>query len=103
MDLGLKDKVAVVTGGDSGIGKATAELLAREGAKVALIDKTSKPLQQAVKEIEQFGEVLVVQAALTKLEAVEAAQRQILDRFGTVHILVHAAGITGTKATWQSY
>jgi 3-oxoacyl-[acyl-carrier protein] reductase len=40
MDLGLTDKVAVVMGGDSGLGKATVELLAREGAKVTLIDKT---------------------------------------------------------------
>jgi 3-oxoacyl-[acyl-carrier protein] reductase len=98
MDLGLKDKVAVITGGDSGIGKATAELLAREGAKIALIDRTLEPMEQAAKEVGQFGEVFAVQADLTKLEAVEAAQRQILDRFGTVHILVNAAGITGAAS-----
>lgn len=95
MDLGLKGKVAVVTGGDSGIGKATADLLVREGAKVAVIDKTSESLKQAVEEISQFGEALAVQADLTNLEEVEAAKRQILEQFGTVHILVHAAGITG--------
>jgi len=98
MDLGLKSKVAVITGSDSGIGKATAELLAREGAKVAMIDKTSEPLEQAAKEIGQFGEVFAVQADLTKLEAVKTAQSQILERFGMVHILVHAAGITGATS-----
>ncbi|GAA6616094.1 SDR family NAD(P)-dependent oxidoreductase [Scytonema sp. NUACC26] len=95
MDLGLSGKVAVVTGGDSGIGKATAELLACEGAKVAVIDRTSQSLEQAAKEIGQFGEVFAVQADLTKPEEVESAKHQILARFGTVHILVHAAGITG--------
>ncbi|MBE9193181.1 SDR family oxidoreductase [Gloeocapsopsis crepidinum LEGE 06123] len=95
MDLGLNGKIAVITGGDSGIGKATAKLLAREGAKVAIIDKTSETLQQAVEEIGKHGEAFAVHADLTKLEEVENAQRQILDRFGTVHILVHAAGITG--------
>jgi NAD(P)-dependent dehydrogenase (short-subunit alcohol dehydrogenase family) len=98
MDLGLNSKVAVVTGGDSGIGKATAELLLREGAKVALIDKTSEPLQQAARALKPFGEVFAVQADLTQLSAVEAAQRQILDRFGIVHILVNAAGITGATS-----
>jgi len=98
MDLGLKSKVAVITGSDSGIGKATAELLAREGAKVAMIDKTSEPLEQAAKESGQFGEVFAVQADLTKLEAVKTAQSQILERFGMVHILVHAAGITGATS-----
>jgi 3-oxoacyl-[acyl-carrier protein] reductase len=88
----------VITGGDSGIGKATAELLVREGAKVALINKTLESLEQAAKEVGQFGDVFAVQADLTKLEAVEAAQRQILDRFGTVHILVNAAGITGAAS-----
>lgn len=97
MDLELKGKVAVITGGDSGIGKATAELLAREGAKVTIIDKTSEPLEKAAKEIEKFGEVFAVQADLTKLEDVETAKRQILERFGTIHILVHAAGITGSS------
>ncbi len=95
MDLGLKGKVAVITGGGSGIGKATAELLAREGAKVALIGRALEPLQRETQAIQQFGEVLAVQADLTQVQEVEAAQRQILHHFKTVHILVHAAGITG--------
>lgn len=95
MDLGLAGKIAVVTGGGSGIGKATAELLAREGAKVAVIDKTSETLERAAKEIGRFGETLAVKVDLTKLKEVETAKHQILDHFKTVHILVHAAGITG--------
>ncbi|MEH2459907.1 SDR family NAD(P)-dependent oxidoreductase [Nostoc sp.] len=95
MDLGLKGKVAVITGGDSGIGKATAKLLAEEGAKVTIIDKTSESLQIAAQELRESGEIFTVQADLTQPKEVEAAKEQILERFGTVHILVHAAGITG--------
>ncbi|MEC4816436.1 MAG: SDR family oxidoreductase [Scytonema sp. PMC 1069.18] len=95
MDLGLNNKIAVITGGDSGIGKATARLLTQEGAKVALIDKTSEPLQQTAQELEKYGEVVAVQADLTKQNELETAKHQILERFKTVHILVHAAGITG--------
>ncbi|MEH2247783.1 SDR family NAD(P)-dependent oxidoreductase [Nostoc sp.] len=95
MDLGLKGKVAVITGGDSGIGKATAKLLAHEGAKVTIIDKTSESLHLAAEDLRKSGEIFTVQADLTKPEEVEAAKNQINERFGTVQILVHAAGITG--------
>ncbi|MBW4697600.1 MAG: SDR family oxidoreductase [Aphanocapsa lilacina HA4352-LM1] len=97
MDLGLTGKVAVVTGGDSGIGKATAERLAQEGASVAVTDRTSESLERATEEIGKFGEVFGVQADLTKPDDVESARRRILERFGAVHILVHAAGITGAS------
>ncbi|MDF5723537.1 MAG: SDR family NAD(P)-dependent oxidoreductase [Rhizonema sp. PD37] len=95
MDLGIKGKIAVITGADSGIGKATAQLLAQEGVKLALIDNTIEQIQEAAQEISKFEEVFAVKADLTKPKEVETAKRQILEHFGTVHILVHAAGITG--------
>lgn len=95
MDFGIKNKVAVITGGDSGIGKETAKLLANEGVKIALLDKTTEQLDQTIDEVKKVGEAFPVQADLTNLEEVEAAKQQILDRFGAVHILVNAAGITG--------
>ncbi len=55
MDFNIKDKVAVVTGGDSGIGIATAKLLITEGVKVALIDKTDEKLKQAAEEVGKIG------------------------------------------------
>lgn len=96
MDFGIKGKVAVITGGDSGIGKATAKLLAAEGVKIALLDRTIEPLKETVEEISKIGEVFPVSANLTNLEEVEAAKQQILNHFGTVHILVNCAGITGS-------
>ncbi|WP_036479327.1 SDR family NAD(P)-dependent oxidoreductase [Myxosarcina sp. GI1] len=95
MDFGIKGKVALITGGDSGIGKATAKLLADEGVKIALLDKTADKLQSTVDEINKIGEAMGVSADLTKLDAVENAKKQIVDRFGTVDILVNCAGITG--------
>ena len=95
MDFGIKGKVAVITGGDSGMGKATAKLLANEGVKIALLDKTTDKLEATVEEIGKIGEVIPVTADLTDLKQVEAAKQKVLDRFGTVHILVNCAGITG--------
>ena len=95
MDFGIKDKVAVITGGDSGMGKATAKLLAAEGVKIALIDKTTDELKATAEEISKIGEVIPVTADLRNLEEVEAAKQQILNYFGAVHILVNCVGITG--------
>ncbi|EAZ91236.1 SDR family NAD(P)-dependent oxidoreductase [Crocosphaera chwakensis] len=95
MDFGIKNKVALITGADSGIGKATAKLLAAEGVKIALSDKTTDQLQANAEEISEIGEVIPVTADLTKPEDIEAAKKEILTRFGTLHILVNCAGITG--------
>lgn len=97
MDFGIKGKVAVITGGDSGIGQATAKLLAAEGVKIALLDKTSDQLKHSVAEIQKIGEAIGVKADLTNLEEIEAAKQQVLEQFGNVHILLNAAGITGAQ------
>ena len=95
MDLGIKGKVALITGGDSGIGRETAKILAGEGVKIALLDKTTDDLKETAEEIGQIGEVISVSADLTKLDEVHSARDQIVDRYGTVDIIVNAAGITG--------
>ncbi len=95
MDFGIKNKVAVITGGDSGLGKATAKLLAAEGVKIALTDKSTDELKATAGEIAKIGEVKPVTADLTNLEEVETAKQEIINHFGTVHILVNCAGITG--------
>jgi tetrahydromethanopterin S-methyltransferase subunit H len=56
MELGIQGKVAVITGGDSGIGRATAKLLADEGVKIPLLDKTTAPLQATLDDIQSVGE-----------------------------------------------
>lgn len=95
MDLGIKGRVAVVTGGDSGIGYATAELLLREGAKVLLTDRTEDTLTPAAERLAALGEVVSIAAELTEGHAVERLRDEAHQRLGPAHILVHAAGITG--------
>ena len=93
MELGIKDRVAVVTGGDSGIGLETARFLLRDGAKVVLSDKDAASLEKAAAGLS--GEVLAIAADLTKPEQVEALAKGARERFGAVDILVNADGITG--------
>ncbi len=95
MELGIQGKVALITGGDSGMGRETAKILASEGVKIALLDKTTDALQETADEIGKIGEVIAVSADLRNLSEVEAARDQIVDHYGTVDIIVNAAGITG--------
>lgn len=96
MDLGITDKVALITGGDSGIGLATARLLAQEGVKIALLDKTTTKLEKSVQEIKAITpDVVAIQADLAKAAEVEAARDKLIDHYGGVDIVVHCAGITG--------
>lgn len=95
MELGINGKVAVITGGDSGIGRATAKLLADEGVKIALLDKTTEQLKETVEEVNKVGEAFPVKADLRNLDAVKQAKEEVLNQYGTVDILVNCAGITG--------
>jgi NAD(P)-dependent dehydrogenase (short-subunit alcohol dehydrogenase family) len=101
MDFGIKGKVAVVTGGDSGIGRATAKLLANEGVKVALLDKTTEQLKATMEEVQTVGEAYAVKADLRNLQEIEAAKEEVVKQFGTVDILVNCAGITGATGDFM--
>ncbi|MGH7961952.1 MAG: SDR family oxidoreductase, partial [Candidatus Binatia bacterium] len=94
MDLGLKDKVAVIGGASKGIGRATALGFAREGAKVVLCARDPDLLQRAAEEIqrETGAEVLVVPGDLSQGEAAERLVEETVTRFGTVHVLVANTG-----------
>lgn len=94
MDLGLKDKVAVVAGASQGMGRAIAEALAAEGARVALCARTPEPLEAAAEAIRRAtgAEVLAVPADVTQLGEVERFVNQAVERWGTVHVAVANAG-----------
>ena len=94
MDLGLQKKVAVVAAASQGLGRAIAEALAAEGARVALCARTRATLEKAAEEIRQRtgAEVLPVTADVTRPEDVERFVNAAVERWGTVHIAVANAG-----------
>ncbi len=84
-------KVALVTGGGRGIGAATSELFAREGASVVVCDLDEGPAREVA---DPLGErALAVACDVSRRDQVEAAVRQAVDRFGRLDILVCCAGI----------
>jgi NAD(P)-dependent dehydrogenase (short-subunit alcohol dehydrogenase family) len=93
MDLGLKGKMALVTGATQGIGHATALTLAREGARVALVARGLEGLERCAAEIESAGgEALPLQADVTRVEDLEKVVRTVGERWGGLDILVNNAG-----------
>ncbi|MBT8490763.1 MAG: SDR family oxidoreductase, partial [Deltaproteobacteria bacterium] len=93
MDLGLKGKVALITGASRGIGKACALALAEEGCNVAICARNKETLDEAAEEIRTRGtEVLAVQADVTKSDDNKNFISQALKKFGRIDILVNNAG-----------
>jgi len=94
MDLGLKDKVALVTGGSMGIGKAIARSLAGEGCRVAVCARNAERLQGAAEELarESGSEVVPFPADLTRPGDAEQLVEGVIKHFGRIDILVNNAG-----------
>jgi NAD(P)-dependent dehydrogenase (short-subunit alcohol dehydrogenase family) len=88
----LKDKVALVTGGDSGIGRAVAVLLARHGAKIAIsyLNETADA-EETKKMVESTSECLLVRGDLTKEKHCISLVNKVVNRFGRIDILVNNA------------
>ena len=86
----LANKVAWITGGNSGIGFATARLFVTEGARVAITGRNPKTLQAAAKEL--GDNVLALQADVTDLEATERAVDRVTKQFGKLDIVFASAG-----------
>lgn len=92
--MDLKNKVAVVTGASSGIGEATAELLAKQGVKVVLAARRKDRLEELKSKIEQAGgSALVVPTDLSKQKEVEQLAQKTREVYGSAHILVNNAGL----------
>lgn len=97
----LENKVVVITGGNSGVGEATAKLFAKEGATVVISARRVEALQKVENEIKEMGgKVLSVPTDISKVEACEKLIETAVKEFGKVDVLVNNAGIldTGLKA-----
>ena len=95
----LKNKVALITGGSSGIGRATAVAMAREGAKIALTARRAERCQEAVEEIEGMGgEALALPGDVANADHVATLVGATVERWGHLDIVVPNAGINGVFA-----
>jgi len=94
MDLGLAGAAAVVSGGSKGMGRAAAECLAAEGARVAVLARGKEALDETVAALEQLGspDALGIPTDLTVRDAVDTAFAQLAERWGECNVLVNAAG-----------
>jgi len=94
MDLGLKDKVAIIGGASKGLGRASAQVLAEEGAKVTICSRTSADLEQAADEIRKStgAEVMTYAADLDELSSITGLIDSTVKQFGGLDILVNNSG-----------
>jgi 3-oxoacyl-[acyl-carrier protein] reductase len=111
LELGLKGKIAIVTGGSEGLGRAAVERLARSGARVVACARRKDVLERAVDEIKKAtgGEVLGLTADISRPADCEAVVAQTVAQLGGVDILLNNAGTSAAApfekvddATWQA-
>ncbi len=105
----LENKVAIITGGARGIGKATAEIFTKEGAKVIIWDMLEVGEETASALRSEGFSAEFMKISVTDVPTIEAAARDIFERYGQIDILVNNAGITRDKSLlkmsyieWQS-
>ncbi len=99
----FKDKVAVITGAASGLGRAMAERCAQEGMKVVLADVEVEPLAKTESSMKASGAtVLAVKTDVSRATDVEDLAQKTLEAFGAVHLLCNNAGVGTGAAVWES-
>jgi 3-oxoacyl-[acyl-carrier protein] reductase len=109
MDLGLKGKVALVTGASKGLGRAVAEELAKEGAHVSICARGKEDLEKAAAGLRKYGvTVVAVQADVTNMDDVQRVIDETIKHLGRIDILVNNAGegwvghtVNTTDEQWQ--
>jgi NAD(P)-dependent dehydrogenase (short-subunit alcohol dehydrogenase family) len=100
----VSGKVVVVTGGSSGIGHATAAMMARAGARVAIVARDESKLADTVREIEEEGgEVKSFSADLSEMESCDAVLERIIAEMGPIDVLVNNAGRSIRRGIGASY
>lgn len=103
MELGLKDKVVLVTGASKGLGAAIAVAFGKEGSKLILVARTETELEQVAAETQKQGavEVLAIAADLTQTDTIDRVVSEAINRFGTIHVLVNNAGMLGSFSCFE--
>jgi NAD(P)-dependent dehydrogenase (short-subunit alcohol dehydrogenase family) len=99
-NLGLTNKVAIITGGSDGIGKAAAKCMAEEGAKVIIVARRADVLEAAAQSIQPRsgdGTVAALQGDATETATLDRIVQTARDRFDRIDILVNNAGVSMAK------
>ncbi|WP_166776286.1 SDR family oxidoreductase [Xanthomonas sp. CFBP 8151] len=95
MDLGINNRIALISGGDSGMGKETARQLLEAGVRVAITDLADGTLDQAVAELSGLGQIIAIEGDVTREQDVTAIWAQVREQLGDPDIYINAAGVTG--------
>ncbi len=101
--MDIEDKVALITGGSRGLGKAISIALAEKGADIAINFRSNwEAAEEAKTEVEKTGrEAILYQADVSNYEEVKKMAEEILDDFGSIDILVNNAGVTGKHSSFD--
>ena len=104
----LQDKVAVITGGTDGIGKAIAITFAKEGAKIVMVGRDEKKGQNALEEVRRFGEATYFKGDVADSSQIRRMVDEAIQRYGKIDILVNNAAVcppgsvvTTSEETWN--
>lgn len=90
----LKDKVVIVTGGNSGIGEATCELFAKEGAKVVVASLNASEQDNIAKKLKEMGaDYLIVETDISKEESVKNCFDKTMEKYGRLDVIINNAGV----------
>lgn len=95
MDLGITGRVALVSGGDSGMGRESARMLLEAGVKVAITDQPGGTLAESLDDLRSAGEVIAIEADVTDNSSIMALVAEVTAKLDAPDILVNAAGVTG--------
>ena len=90
-----KGNVAVITGGASGIGLATAERLCRAGLRVCIADRDEEALKKASKHLAEAGEVIAQQTNVSQTSSIDTLANRVANELGPVSVLMNNAGVGG--------
>lgn len=108
----LEGKVAIITGGSTGVGRGIAEVFVKEGAKVAICSRTKQELDKTVEELKKDGEAMGFVCDVTKSGDVKELMNQTIKSFGKIDVLVNNAGKNPareftaenmTEEEWEEY